>query len=191
MKFKGVLIVGLMCSILGSASTYWIERHGFTATAAKTKRDMSHVQSYFSPHGGCTQACVEQINSAQKEILVQAYSFTSQPIGEALIAAHKRNVNVRVILDKSQLAEHGSELDAFYAAGIEVWIDGRHPIAHAKLMIIDGLTIIGGSFNYTKQAESNSENLLVIPAGEGLGESYVANWNAHLAHSIRFEGRPK
>ena len=36
---------------------------------------------------------------------MQAYSFTSAPIAKALVEAHKRGVDVRVILDKSQRTE--------------------------------------------------------------------------------------
>ncbi|MGA9754584.1 MAG: phospholipase D family protein, partial [Desulfobaccales bacterium] len=38
------------------------------------------IRVYFSPHGGCTDAILGQINQAKTEILLQAYSFTSQPI---------------------------------------------------------------------------------------------------------------
>jgi phosphatidylserine/phosphatidylglycerophosphate/cardiolipin synthase-like enzyme len=57
---------------------------------------------YFSPNGGCTQAVVEALGAAKSSILVQAYSFTSAPIAKALVDAHRRSVDVHVILDKSQ-----------------------------------------------------------------------------------------
>ena len=57
---------------------------------------------YFSPRGGATDAIVAEIGKAKSEVLVQAYSFTSQPIGDALLAAHKRGVAVKVICDRSQ-----------------------------------------------------------------------------------------
>ena len=54
----------------------------------------------FSPRGGCTDRVVEEIGKAQQSIEMQAYSFTSQPIAEALIAAHHRGVKVTVVLDE-------------------------------------------------------------------------------------------
>ena len=46
-------------------------------------------------------------------------------------------------------------------------------------MVIDGETIITGSFNFTKKAEeNNAENLLVIRSPE-LATKYTANWNTH------------
>jgi hypothetical protein len=43
------------------------------------------------------------------------------------------------------------------------FIDAQHPVAHNKVMVIDGPTVITGSFNFTKTAEhNNAENLLVV-----------------------------
>ena len=42
-------------------------------------------------------------------------------------------------------------------------IDAQHAIAHNKVLVINGETVITGSFNFTKAAEdNNTENLLVI-----------------------------
>jgi len=47
-------------------------------------------------------------------------------------------------------------------------------------MIIDGNTILTGSFNFTKAAEQqNAENLLTI-RDAALAEQYTANWQKHL-----------
>jgi phosphatidylserine/phosphatidylglycerophosphate/cardiolipin synthase-like enzyme len=63
------------------------------------------ITPYFSPNGGCTQAVVDALGTAKSFILVQAYFFTSAPIAKALVDAHKRHVDVQVILDKSQSTE--------------------------------------------------------------------------------------
>ena len=141
------------------------------------------IQVFFSPNGGCTEAVVENLNHARSNVLVQAYSFTSAPIAKALVEAHRRGVKVEVILDKSQRTEKYSEADFLQHEGIPTYIDARHAIAHNKIMIIDGQTVITGSFNFTKAAEANNaENLLVI-GDPALAGKYLTNWKAHLAHS--------
>ena len=125
--------------------------------------EIDQVQVYFSPRGGCTEAVVSTINQAETEILVQAYSFTSAPIAKALIDAHKRGVHVQIILDRSQRKERYSSADFTAHAGIPTYIDAAHSIAHNKVMIIDKGVVITGSFNFTKAAEgNNAENLLVL-----------------------------
>jgi phosphatidylserine/phosphatidylglycerophosphate/cardiolipin synthase-like enzyme len=141
------------------------------------------VQVYFSPRGGATEAVVNCLREATNSVLVQAYSFTSAPIAEALVAAHRRGVKVRVILDHSQRTEKYSEADFLDHSGIPPLIDAEHPIAHNKVMIIDEYLLITGSFNFTKAAEEkNAENLLVINDPE-LAKKYLANWEAHQQHS--------
>ena len=73
--------------------------------------------------------------------------------------------------------------------GIPVRIDAQHAIAHNKIMVIDGATVITGSFNFTKNAEeNNAENLLVIRSPD-LAAKYTANWQAHAGHSDPYAGR--
>ncbi len=140
-------------------------------------------QVYFSPHGGSTQAIVDALNGARKSVLVQAYSFTSYPIAEALIDAHRRGVKVKAILDKSQINVKGGKIDLLVNENIPVSIDTAHAIAHSKVMIIDGQTLITGSFNFTNAAEDrNAENLLIIK-NKTLASKYRANWYNHKKHS--------
>lgn len=144
---------------------------------------------YFSPKGGCTEAVVHELNQAKSTVLVQAYSFTSLPIAKALVEAHRRGVDVRVILDKSQRTERYSSADFVAHAGIPTLIDARHAIAHNKILILDEQTVITGSFNFTKAAEeSNAENLLILRDSE-LAKRYTENWRVHEKHSERYEGR--
>jgi len=105
------------------------------------------------------------------------------------VDAHKRGVNVEVILDKSQRSERYSSADFVLHAGIPTFIDAKHAIAHNKIMVIDGKTILTGSFNFTKAAEeNNAENLLVIQDA-ALAAKYMANWQAHLKHSDAYTGK--
>jgi phosphatidylserine/phosphatidylglycerophosphate/cardiolipin synthase-like enzyme len=147
------------------------------------------LEVYFSPHGGFTDAIIRELNKAKSTVQVQAYSFTSAPIAKALLNAHKRGIEVEVILDKSQRTDQYSSATFLFNVGIPVKIDAQHAIAHNKVMVIDGETVITGSFNFTKAAEeSNAENLLVI-YDRKLAEKYTKNWQEHAQHSEVYEGR--
>jgi hypothetical protein len=144
---------------------------------------------FFSPEGGCTEAIVKTIGKARTSILVQAYSFTSAPIAQALIEAQKHGVKIEVILDKSNMTDKYSAAVFLLHAGIPTRIDAVHAIAHNKIMIIDGETVITGSFNFTKAAEEkNAENLLII-SDKSLAEKYISNWTLHASHSEIYKGR--
>jgi len=143
------------------------------------------VEVFFSPHGGVTDAIIKEIDGAKKEVLVQAYSFTSSPIAKALLIAHKRGVNVEVVVDKGRVTERYTEATFLKNSGIAVWSDEKHAIAHNKIMIIDKNVVITGSFNFTKAAEnSNAENLLIIKDNKPLTFQYLQNFGEHKGHSI-------
>jgi len=148
------------------------------------------IACYFSPRGGCTDAVVNEIRQARQQIFVQAYSFTSVPIATALVEAHSRGVAVYIILDKSQKTEKYSGADYVANAGIPTMIDAAHAIAHNKIMLIDGLTIITGSFNFTTNAEqNNAENLLIIRNRPDLYQAYADNFRHHYEHSQQYQSR--
>lgn len=148
------------------------------------------AEVFFSPNGGATEAVVREISNAKKDILVQAYGFTSAPIAKALTDAHKRGIKVEVILDKSQKKGKYTSATFMANAGIHTFIDAKHAIAHNKIMIIDHATLITGSFNFTKAAEEkNAENLLVIKGNDALVDRYIQNFMRHKEHSERYLGR--
>ena len=178
-RLSFILLLASLAAILHAAPT-----PETTATTNPTS-----IAVYFSPDGGCTRAIVAELKKARSNILVQAYSFTSAPIAKALIEAHKRGVQVRAILDKSQVTEKYSSADLLAHSDIPVLIDWEHAIAHNKVMIIDGEVVITGSFNFTKAAEEkNAENLLVI-RDVVLAGKYADNWQIHAAHSKPYEGQ--
>lgn len=141
------------------------------------------VSIYFSPRGGAQDAIVNSIGRAKASIYVQAYSFTSAPIAKALVEANNRGVKVEAILDKSQRKATYTGATFLKNAGIPVYIDQAHAIAHNKVMVIDKTTVVTGSFNFTKAAEEkNAENLLIIHDQE-LARLYFENWERHREHS--------
>ena len=141
----------------------------------------------FTPGGACTDLLVTTLAGARREVLVQAYSFTSPPVAEALEAAQRRGVRVRVILDDSQLSERYSVADGLRAHGVEVWIDDPSGIAHNKVMVVDGQAVVTGSFNFSRSAQSrNAENLLVL-RDAAIAARYAENWERRRAASQIFE----
>jgi phosphatidylserine/phosphatidylglycerophosphate/cardiolipin synthase-like enzyme len=147
----------------------------------------ARVALYFSPNGGAQAAIIREIDSARLWIRVQAYGFTSAPILDALKRAHLRGVKVRLILDRSNKTGKYSGATFMQNAGVLVLIDAKHSIAHNKIILIDGQTLITGSFNFSKAAEEkNAENLLVLKDCPALISAYNQNFNAHAAHSQPF-----
>jgi phosphatidylserine/phosphatidylglycerophosphate/cardiolipin synthase-like enzyme len=151
-----------------------------TATPAASEDGIS---IYFSPGTDCGQLIIDKVRMAQKHVYVQAYSFTSDRIAKALVEVHKRGVDVKVILDDDK-ADKKSELDFLSRKGIDTYLDSKHEKAHSKVILIDGQTIITGSFNFSdRDEEKKADNLVVIEGKAKLIDAYEANFRAHLGHS--------
>ncbi len=160
-----------------------------TETSPPTKTEGPTWEVCFTPPAGCTNVVVKALGAAQTSVLVQAYTFTSASIAKALLDAHHRGVRVEVILDKSQRSAQYSSADFLARVDIPVKIDAAHSIAHNKVIIIDGMTVLTGSFNFTRAADQkNAENLLVIhdPA---LADRYAENWRLHAQHSEAYTAK--
>ncbi len=179
----------ILAGIIGSAvvGSLWIAPS--QAVGLKPKSRKTTIDAVFSPGGGCANRIINEIDDARKTIRVQAYFFTSKPISKALVAAQKRGVNVRVIMDGSQKTGKWNRWRVMRRDGVTVYFDSEHSTANNKIMLIDRRTIITGSYNYTKAAEEkNAENILIIKNDKSLFSKYWENFEKHLEHSKKHAG---
>ncbi len=169
--------------------------HGFQLPAPATGRILpaqGTVQVAFTPGDNATGMIVAAIRQARRQILVQAFSFTSRDIARALIDARRRGVEVDLIADREQTAKLARGMVPKLAAGgVATWLDGEHASAHNKVMVIDAggadPVVITGSFNFTYAAQhKNAENVLLIRGDPALADAYRANWQRHRLHSVPY-----
>ena len=154
------------------------------------------VQAAFAPWDDAQGMILAAIRRARRQILVQAYSFTSRNLANALVAAHRRGIEVRVIADSEQTRSgEASRIAELAAAGIPVLLDAAFQSAHSKIMLIDAQAehpaVITGSYNWTYAAQyRNAENVLVLRDNPELARAYLANWQHHAANSSVYATRP-
>lgn len=146
----------------------------------QSSNGLERLNVCFTPGGKCTDLIVREIKKAKSSLKVQAYSFTSKPIANAIIDMAKKGVKVELLVDKSLLSSPHSVLPLFKANRISFKVDHVPGIAHNKVIVIDDEAIISGSFNFTNAAqERNAENVLLIRDPE-LAKHYVQNWKRRL-----------
>lgn len=146
---------------------------GYTAFAPSASYALCFV-----PDGmPCETLLVNTIAATRRSLRIQAYSFTSVPIAQAVKRAHDRGVEVQVIVDQSQVSERYTSATFLKNAGIPVVVDTKPAIAHNKVMIFDDRTVFTGSFNFTKSAQQrNAENGVLIRDDPALVKAYADNW---------------
>ncbi len=134
------------------------------------------IKVCFSPNGGCQDLLIQKIKKSKKNIFVAIYSFTSEPIANALINASQRGVNVCILTDRLQSRGKNSQIRSLALSGIPIHID-RAKVGHNKIVIIDKKYIFTGSYNFSKNAEKyNAENLIFIPV-QYVAEDFYSNFN--------------
>jgi len=121
----------------------------------------AEIRVFFSPKEGIAEEIIKQIDNAESYINIAMYSFTYEPITEAIIRAKKRGVRIRILMDKGQSQGKYSKYK-FFLDNIIAIIQDRHAgIMHNKIAVIDGKVLFTGSYNWSKSAEErNEENLL-------------------------------
>ncbi len=164
------------------------------ALAANTDGDGSRrIEVGFSPEGSAQKLVLSTIDAATSSIRVAAYVFTSPDVTRALVAAKQRGVDVAVVADhRSNLEEARSTagrhaLTLLAKAGIPTRTVKSYSIHHDKFMVVDGMAVETGSFNFTAAAKSNSENALVVWNDPALAETYLNHWQSRWDQGQAFK----
>lgn len=158
-------LVELLQNWLKGNITFYREKIAFLEEYTAELRKQLNIEIlgvYFSPKGGCKDTLISWINRANISIHILIYSFTLDQIGEALIEAYRRGIDIKVVFEKDQVTKD-SEYWRLKEAGIPVRNDTNPRLMHNKIMIVDGEVVITGSYNWSKSAEEwNNENLIII-----------------------------
>lgn len=93
---------------------------------------------------------VEHLRSADRRILLAGYTLTAGRVADSLVAAARRGVTVRVLVDGDPVggmtARQARLLDRLDRAGVEVRVLGgdrtRYRFHHAKYAVVDGRVLV-------------------------------------------------
>lgn len=185
------LVATLGFAVIAFLGGYFAAWHGPSLGLGATPQTVSldeSAQCFFSPGGGCTSAVVAELAGAKHSIQLQGFTFSSPEVAAALIDAHRRGVDVKVLLDAGAAGDFRTQAEAIMRAGIPVLVDAKHAAAHNKVILIDTRTLITGSFDFTSAAETdNAENVLIVHDQPRLQSAYANNFRAHLRHSDAFD----
>jgi phosphatidylserine/phosphatidylglycerophosphate/cardiolipin synthase-like enzyme len=120
------------------------------------------LKNYFCPEDDCAEKVKEELKKAAKTIHFMTFSFTHEGIGNILLLKNKDGVEVKGVMEARQVTKY-SQFKRLRYQEIDVIKDGNPANMHHKVFIIDGSTVITGSFNPSKGGDSkNDENILVI-----------------------------
>ncbi|MBN1285802.1 MAG: phospholipase [Anaerolineae bacterium] len=141
------------------------------------------IQVYFAPEDKVGDKIAALIEGARKSVRFMAFSFTHDKIGAALNEQASDGVKVEGIFEERGSGTEYSELTYLYCQNLPVRVDGNPRVFHHKVFIIDDETVITGSFNFSKNADtSNDENVLIIQDAE-IAAQYNAEFDRRWAEA--------
>lgn len=145
----------------------------------------SKIEVGFSPGGSALPLIIETIKSADKEILVAAYSFTSKPIALALVDAQKNGVSVKVVADAKANQDQYTAVTYLKNHAVPVRLSRQYAIMHNKFIVVDGKTVQSGSYNYSSSAATrNAENVMVVRDAPDVAAAYRGEFSRLWAESV-------
>jgi mitochondrial cardiolipin hydrolase len=177
-----------------------IIRIGAFLIALSLHLQATRVDAFFSPDDHPTKKILELICHSRRSIVLAVYFFTDGALADALIQAHARHVDIKVILDSISIENPHGKADILARNGIEVFIfssstkgiDGENkwsesPLMHNKYAVFDNDYVETGSFNWTEKACIHNRENIVLIKDHGVCALYRQDFEKLLSQSVRYD----
>ncbi len=141
------------------------------------------TQAYFD---NIREVIRAEIGKAQSEICVAVPWFTDGDLLAALVQRAKNKVVIRLITIEDDINRaHGVDTNLLQSSGGKVYKimhDGESSMMHNKFCVIDRNTVITGSYNWSRKAQLNNENITVTKGDYELSLQFVNEFNRLVEH---------
>lgn len=120
-------------------------------------------EAYFAPEDDCPHRLITLLASCRKSADICVFTITDDSVTEAIMQAKDRGAAVRIISDDHKSNDPGSDIRRLRNRGIAVRVDPTPHHMHHKFAVVDGETLVTGSYNWTRSASrGNFENLVLL-----------------------------
>jgi phosphatidylserine/phosphatidylglycerophosphate/cardiolipin synthase-like enzyme len=134
-------------------------------------------------YGGLDEELAVVIGQAEASVDLAAYDLDLMRVANALIAAHRDGIQVRVVVESDNADEEAvAELKE---EGIFVVEDERDSgLMHNKFVVIDEQWVWTGSWNLTQNGTYRNNNNAVLIASAALADNYTAEFEEMLTNQF-------
>ena len=156
----------------------WVEDLTKLLAPAGSAAPRAASQACFSPGDGCLRTILAELGHVRRTADICVFTITDDRIAEAIVAAHRRGVQVRVLTDNDKQFDGGSDIDRLRHAGIAVKVDETEHHMHHKFAVLDEERLLNGSYNWTRSASAFNEENLVLTYDPKLVEAFSRQFRA-------------
>lgn len=140
----------------------WLEDVVKALVQEPERQVTGRAEAWFSPEDDCPERIALLIGSTLRTADICVFTITDDRLASAVYDAHRRGVRVRLISDDEKSLDTGSDVERLAVRGVPVRYDRTPHHMHHKFALLDGHTLLNGSYNWTRSAaDFNDENFLV------------------------------
>ncbi len=169
---------------LGLSPTPSPPDEGSAESPGSGEDDEGAVQVYFSTpwlqdkkagiQGSLDERVATDIERARVSVDVAAYELDLESVTQALLSAHRRGVQVRLVIDSHSADEPA--VQRLQGVGVPVVPDQGEALMHHKFIVLDGEVVWTGSWNLTANDTDRNNNNLVRIVSSMLAENYTTEF---------------
>ena len=140
---------------------------------------------YYGPDDAPLDRLTTLYRHATRYLYVAVYGLTSPHAVEAMVAAKKRRVDVRLITDVQRIEDvkQRTALHTLQLAGIPILVNAHDGLMHLKQVVIDDEVNASGSMNHTTSGNRYNDERLDVITDHAITakarEKFLAMWNDH------------
>ncbi len=130
------------------------------------------IEPYFSPYDDIEKVVHQELSLANRSVSCSLFGITNPKLVNDLVDLSKKGVEVRLGLDKIQAGIMPEYQKRLKANGVKIVIKKTGVLEHNKFCVIDGDTVIMGSWNWSSSAQSQDNSDVIIRYCPAISSSF-------------------
>ena len=139
----------------------------------------------------------QELTQAEQSIYIAVAWFTNLRLFDTLLTKAKQGITVQLLISNDPINQQSpidySGLNIGNSVAYLIG-DGKDDLMHNKFCVIDEYTVINGSYNWSKKAERNHENIIITTGDSVLAQSFINQFkkirNSYFDHQDHLPNLP-
>ena len=107
------------------ASLLWLEKISKAIDNFRQTQSVTITEAHFSPGEDCRRQLLDLVVAARETLDISVFTISDDRLSDAIVAAHNRGIQVRLITDNDKAHDQGSDIFKLIDRGINVRMDDK------------------------------------------------------------------
>ena len=153
------------------------------------------IEVLYAPEDAPLDHVIALYNRAHRYLYVAVYGLSNPRAVEALVAAKKRGIDVRILTDRERLDDpkQRAAVNTLRLAGIPIRVNHHDGLMHMKQVVMDDEINASGSMNHTTSGNRYNDERLDVITDRAITararDKFLAMWNDRERYQPWVEGQ--